>query len=177
MYPRTSADTCIPHWIPHVSRMYSLCILILSWSVVMTCPRYMYRDEASKIHVFWCILICIQCDIKEAHKIHVSWCILRVSQTWSQMYLGLVWDTCKIHVKYQDTCTCILLECNRAFKINLRYIKIHPGYMYSTGYMQDTCKIHHDTTGYVSDRKSPQNDRKPPAPLIEGGAGRGGESS
>ena len=37
--------------------------------------------------------------------------------------------------------------------------------MYSTGYMRDTCKIHHDTTGYVSDRKSPpQNDRKPPNP-------------
>ena len=47
------------------------------------------------------------------------------------MYLGLVWDTCKIHVKYQDTC--ILLECKRAFKIHLRYIKIHPRYMYSTG--------------------------------------------
>jgi hypothetical protein len=39
------------------------------------------------------------------------------------MYLGLVWDTCKIHAKNQDTC--ILLECNRAFKIHLRYIRIH----------------------------------------------------
>ena len=30
-------------------------------------------------------------------------------------------------------------------------------------YKQDTFKIHHDTTGYVSDRKSPPpNDRKPP---------------
>ena len=57
----------------------------------------------------------------------------------SQMYLGFLWDTCKIHAKCQDTC--ILLECNRAFKIHLRYIKIHPGYMYSTGYT-------HDTTGY-----------------------------
>ena len=63
--------------------------------------------------------------------------------------------SCKIHAKCQDTRTCILLECNRAFKIHLRYIKIHAEYMYSTGYMQDTYRIHHDTTGYVSDRKSP----------------------
>ena len=79
-----------PAWIPHVFRMYPLCILIVSWSVVMTRPRYMYRDfvsrcilmyrdEESKIHVSWCILICIQCDIKEAHRIHVSWCIWNVS--------------------------------------------------------------------------------------------------
>ena len=81
------------------------------------------------------------------------------------MYLGLVWDTCKIHVKYQDTC--ILLECNRAFKIHLRYIMIHPGYMYSTGY---TCKIH---AGYIMIQQDtypignpPQNDRNPPAPRV-----------
>ena len=80
------------------------------------------------------------------------------------MYLGFLWDTCKIHAKCQDTC--ILLECNRAFKIHLRYIKIHPGYMYSTGYMQDTCRIHPDTTGYVSDRKSPPKTiGNPPSPV------------
>jgi hypothetical protein len=62
------------------------------------------------------------------------------------MYLGLVRDTCKIHAD-----TCILLECNRAFKIHLRYIRIHKGYMYPSGYMQDTCslagyiEIHQDT--------------------------------
>jgi hypothetical protein len=46
-----------------------------------------------------------------------------VSDMYPKMYLGLVWDTCKIHAKNQDTC--ILLECNRAFKIHLRYIRIH----------------------------------------------------
>jgi len=55
-------------------------------------------------------------------KIHIS-CIYPiypdVSDMYPKMYLGLVWDTCKIHAKNQDTC--ILLECNRAFKIHLRY--------------------------------------------------------
>ena len=78
---------------------------------------------------------------------------LDVSDVYPKMYLGLVWDTCKIHAKCQDTC--ILLECNRACKIHLRYIKIHSGYVYPSGYMQDTCRIHHDTSGYVSDRKPP----------------------
>jgi hypothetical protein len=78
---------------------------------------------------------------------------LDVSDVYPKMYPGLVWDTCKIHAKYQDTC--ILLECNRAFKIHLRYIRIHEGYMYPSEYMQDTCRIHQDTSGYVSDRKPP----------------------
>jgi hypothetical protein len=73
------------------------------------------------------------------------------------MYLGLVWDTCKIHAKYQDTC--ILLECNRAFKIHLRYIRIHEGYMYPSGYTQDTSR-------YIRIRilitNSPKLDNKPP---------------
>ena len=76
---------------------------------------------------------------------------LDVSDVYPKMYLGLVWDTCKIHAKCQDTC--ILLECNRAFKIHLRYIRIHSRYVYPTGYMQDTCRIHQNTSGYVSDRK------------------------
>jgi len=28
--------------------------------------------------------------------------------------------------------------------------------MYPSGYMQDTCRIHRNTSGYVSDRKPPQ---------------------
>ncbi len=53
------------------------------------------------------------------------------------------------HAKCQDTC--ILLECNRACKIHLRYIRIeHSGYMYPSEYMQDT-------SGYVSYRKLPPN--------------------
>ena len=147
MYPRTTADT----FIPHVSLinlacifMYPDCILKcrhdaskihVSWFCISVYLE-MYRDEESKIHVSWCILICIQCDIKEAHRIHVSWCILCVSE----MYLRLVWDTCKIHAKCQDTCILLECTCNRAFKIHLRYIKIHPGYMYSTGYTHDTSR-------------------------------------
>ena len=73
------------------------------------------------------------------------------------MYLGLVWDTCKIHAKYQDTC--ILLECNRAFKIHLRYIRIDEGYMYPSGYTQDTSR-------YIRIRilitNPPKRDNKPP---------------
>jgi hypothetical protein len=69
---------------------------------------------------------------------------LDVSDVYPKMYLGLVWDTYKIHAKCQDTC--ILLECNRAFKIHLRYIRIH--------------------SGYVSDRKlHPKTIGTPPAPV------------
>jgi len=82
---------------------------------------------------------------------------LDVSDMYPKMYLGLVWDTCKIHAKYQDTC--ILLECNRAFKIHLRYIRIHEGYMYPSGYTQDTSR-------YIRIRilitTPPKLDNKPP---------------
>ena len=82
---------------------------------------------------------------------------LDVSDMYPKMYLGLVWDTCKIHAKYQDTC--ILLECNRAFKIHLRYIRIHEGYMYPSGYTQDTSR-------YIRIRilitNPPKLDNKPP---------------
>ena len=60
-----------------------------------------------------------------------------VSDVYPTMYLGLVWDTCEIHAKYQDTC--ILLEYNRAVKI---HFEIH----------QDTYRIHvsfQDTSGYI----------------------------
>jgi hypothetical protein len=39
--------------------------------------------------------------------------------------------------------------------LNLKYIRIHKGCMYPSGYMQDTCRIHRNTSGYVSDRKTP----------------------
>ncbi len=45
----------------------------------------------------------------------------------------------------------------------LRYIRIHSTrYVYPSRYNPGTCRIHHDTSGYVSDRKPPKNDRKPP---------------
>jgi hypothetical protein len=82
---------------------------------------------------------------------------LDVSDVYPKMYPGLVWDTCKIHAKYQDTC--ILLECNRAFKIHLGYIRIHERYMYPSGYTQDTSQ-------YIRIRilitNPPKLDNKPP---------------
>jgi hypothetical protein len=44
----------------------------------------------------------------------------------------------------------------------LRYIRIHKGYMYPSGYMQDTCRIHRNTSGYVSDRNPPPKRIGPP---------------
>jgi hypothetical protein len=76
-----------------------------------------------------------------------------VSDVYPILYLGLVWDTCKIHAKYQDTC---ILFMTGHLRYILRYIRIHKGYMYPSGYMQDTCRIHRNTSGYVSDRKPPQ---------------------
>ena len=93
---------CIQRGSDEASKIHvSWCILIVSWSVVMTRSRYMYlnfvsrcilmyRDEESKIHVSWCILTCIQCDTKKAPKIHVSWCIWYVSQNVSWTRLGYV---------------------------------------------------------------------------------------
>ena len=94
---------------------------------------------------------------------------LDVSDVYPKMYPGLVWDTCKIHAKYQDTC--ILLECNRAFKIHLGYIRIHERYMYPSGYMQDTSQ-------YIRIRilitNPPKFDNKPPVtPDLGGRRSRG----
>jgi hypothetical protein len=70
---------------------------------------------------------------------------LDVSDVYPKMYP--IFDSFGIRVKYMHNVkdTCILLECNRACKIHLRYIRIHSGYMYPSGYMQDTCRIHQDT--------------------------------
>ena len=105
------------------------------------------------------------------HRKRARYMYLDVSDVYPKMYLGLVWDTCKIHAICQDTC--ILLECNRAFKIHLRYIRIHSRYVYPTGYMQDTCRIHQNTSGYVSDRKlHPKTIGNPPAPGAARALGR-----
>jgi hypothetical protein len=82
---------------------------------------------------------------------------LDVSDVYPKMYPGLVWDTCKIHAKNQDTC--ILLECNRAFKIHLRYIRIHERYMYPSGYTQDTSQ---DIRIRILITNPPKLDNKPP---------------
>jgi hypothetical protein len=103
MYLGTTADTCIPH----VSRinpcMYPTCI----------------RHDASKIHVSWfCISLYpdvswwrIQ-DTRIVMYLIVSWHVssvpprkrprymyLDVFDVYPKMYLGLVWDTCKIHAQ------------------------------------------------------------------------------
>ena len=85
------------------------------------------------------------------------------------MYIKIHQDTSRYIKIHFCICnfgyTCILLECNRAFKIHLRYIRIHSRYVYPTGYMQDTCRIHQNTSRYVSDRKlHPKTIGNPPAP-------------
>jgi hypothetical protein len=89
-----------PSCIPHVSSMYPR-------TSADTCISYvsrMYPACTSHVHDTSCILICIS----------------YVSQNVSWTRSGY----CKIHAKYQDTC--ILLECNRAFKIHLSITsKIH----------------------------------------------------
>ena len=101
-----SLDTIEIHVSHYVSLMYPACILNVSSNLY----GYMY-------------LICITyvsrmypACIPRARYIYPD-----VSDMYPKMYLGLVWDTCKIHAKNQG----ILLECNRAFKIHLRYIRIH----------------------------------------------------
>ena len=46
------------------------------------------------------------------------------------------------------------------FKIHLRYIKIHPGYMYSTGYTQDTSRYNRIRIRYAIGNPTPKS-RKP----------------
>ena len=150
MYPRTSADTCIPHgsldpaWIPHGSRMYPDCILIVSWSVVKTRPRYMYRDFVSR-----CILMYRD---EESMKIHVSWWAdvsWYVSYALPWCHTGYISRYIRIHVSWtlhqsryikihRDTksrYTCILDASWRHFKIQSGYIKIH------ARLIKDTCGI------------------------------------
>jgi hypothetical protein len=100
---RTSLDTIEIHVSHYVSLMYPACILNVS------------SNLCRMIHVSHMYPACIP----RARYIYPD-----VSDMYPKMYLGLVWDTCKIHAKNQDTC--ILLECNRAYlKIHLRYIRIH----------------------------------------------------
>ena len=127
---------CIPNvsWSPlqiHVSRMYPACILHLRYVPLWIHSRGMYfRMYPICIpHMYLDVSWCIVMKSPRYTSPDVSWYVssvtprkrprymyLDVSDVYPKMYLGLVWDTCKIHAKYQDTC--ILLECNRAFKIH-----------------------------------------------------------
>ena len=82
------------------------------------------------------------------------------------MYLGLLWDTCTIHAKYQDTC--ILFECNKACKIHLRYIRIRQDTCIFSGYI----RIHQDTYPITNVPKLDNKCTLPPPPSPTGG-GRG----
>jgi hypothetical protein len=132
---RTSLDTIEIHVSHYVFYMYPSCIPHVSSmyprTSADTCISYVSRMYPA----------CIP---------RARYMYFHVSHLYPKMYLGLVRDTCRIHAD-----TCILLECNRAFKIHLRYIRIYKGYMYPSGYMQDTCRIHRNTSGYVSDRNPP----------------------
>ena len=77
-------------------------------------------------------------------------------RTTSQASQTPIWDTCKIHVKYQDTC--IHLECNRACKIRLGYIKIHQDTCIHACILQDTRRDCHQDTYLIGN--VPKDDRK-----------------
>ena len=134
---RTSLDTIEIHVSHYVSLMYPACIVNAPRTSADTCISYVSRMYPA------CILTC---------KMHIY---PDLSDMYPKMYLGLVWDTCEIHAKCQDTC--ILLEFNRACKIRSGYIKIHQ----DTCILQDTRRIHQDT---YPDNKPPKLDNKPPAP-------------
>ena len=76
-------------------------------------------------------------------------------------------DSFGIRVKYMQNIKIHVFSWNITGHLRyiLRYIRIHKGYMYPSGYMQDTCRIHPNTSGYVSDRKPPpKRIGNPPAP-------------
>ena len=62
----------------------------------------------------------------------------------SYVYLKCILDSFGIRVKYMQTVKIHVFSWNVTehfpFKIHLRYIKIHPRYMYSTGYTHDTSR-------------------------------------
>ena len=83
MYPAWIVGSRMdPAWIPHVSWLYPDCILKcrqdaskihVSWfciSVYLDVSWWRVHEDTC-ILMSWCILICIQCDIKEAHKIRI----------------------------------------------------------------------------------------------------------
>ncbi len=76
-------------------------------------------------------------------------------------------DSFGIRVKYMQNIKIHVFSWNITGHLRyiLRYIRIHKGYMYPSEYMQDTCMIHQNTSGYVSDRKPPpKRIGNPPAP-------------
>jgi len=66
-------------------------------------------------------------------------------------------DSFGIRVKYTQNTKIHVFSWNITGHLRyiLKYIKIHKGYMYLTEYIKDTCRIHQNTSGYVSDRKLP----------------------
>ena len=66
-------------------------------------------------------------------------------------------DSFGIRVKYMQNIKIHVFSWNITGQLRyiLKYIRIHKGYMYPSEYMQDTCRIHQNTSGYVSDRKPP----------------------
>ena len=120
-------------------------------------PRYI--EDTCGIHQGYIMrdmyLKCMQRGTYLRCKIHARYmqdtCILRGDQ-----------DTYRIHPRYIKK---YIVRYMYLCKIHLRYIRIHKGYMYPPEYMQDTCNIHKDTLGYVSDRKPPpKRIGNPPAP-------------
>jgi hypothetical protein len=125
----------------HQDTFVSCCL----WHFSCILPRGMYPP--SKIHLGYIsdtmYLVFQIHDTQDTFKIHSGyvWDISRYTSRYvSRAYLGLVWDTCRIHIDAKCQDTCILLKCNRACKIHLRYIRIHSRYVYLAGYAQDTSR-------------------------------------
>ena len=117
----------------------------------MTHPRYMYRDFVS-----CCILMYFDEDTCILMYLDVSCCVSSVTHrkradTCILMYLmcipKCILDSFGIRVKYMRNTKIHVFSWNRTGHLRyiLKYIRIHKGYMYPSGYMQDTCRIHQDT--------------------------------
>ena len=138
------------------------------------------HHDASKIHVSWfcisvyldvswwrvqdtCILMYPDMYPVRTSRKRIRYMYLDVSDVYPKCILDsyALWDTCKIliHAKmsrymYPVTHVSSILESWNVTE-HVRYIWDTSGYTQDTCILQDTCRIHHDTSGYVSDRTPP----------------------
>ena len=154
MYPRTSADTCIPHG----SRMYFACILYVSW-LYLEVSSWRVQDTCIVIlylGVSWCIVM------KSPRYMYpdVSWYVSRVTSRKrigymypdvSYVYPACILNSFEIRVKYMQNVKIHVFSWN--VTEHLRYIWDTSRYTQDTCILQDTLAIHQDTSGYVSYRK------------------------
>ena len=116
----------------------------------------MYPDEDSKIHVSWCILICIQCWHIGSEQDTRIFMYLYVSY----LYPKCILDSFGIRVKYMQNIKIHVFSWN--VTEHLRYIWDTSRYTQDTCIIKDTRTIHQDTIGYVSYRPPPNRIGTPP---------------